>query len=533
MDLQKKKNYLEAVWQEIRFDILIQHKTVFFSTLLWGLAAHGYMFFNKFSWHDDLFYLEGVGATYTSGRWFLGVLGELVNITMGHNVSVPWFNGLAALLLVALGNVLLVEIFHLKKRISAFFVGGVMIVFPSLVTTYGYMFTVAYMMFSAFLAILGVYLAGALKKAYLGIPAGAICICLSLGIYQGYLPLAATVCLMAFLNNVIMEPESVLKRGGGFEKAVRWVLSLSFGLVSYFIVNNTILAVKGLVLTNYMGISNMGHTNLETLLGGIISAFKEFFVPVLGGRADLYMLASRKAYYVALVITVCLLVWHILQVWKKNRAASLLLFAAALCFPIAMNLQYLMGAAGVHGVMLYARVMIFVLPVVLNERLESCGNVLRKCSAGLVGGVLLYSCLFYTHYANMCYLQAEFQHSKEVSLMTTLATQIKSTKGYRKDLPIVYLNAQDIYSDSLKDSTDEELVKEFGIELEPYFRTFWVWKKGMRNWCGFYQEEITDEKQVSKIEAKKEVQDMPSYPTEGSIRIVDGVIVVKFDKPGQ
>ena len=115
------------------------------------------------------------------------------------------------------------------------------------------------------------------------------------------------------------------------------------------------------MLTNYMGISGMGHTNLKMLMKGTIAAFKEFFIPVLGGRADLYMLTIRKAYYVALVIIICLAAWHMLQVWKKNRAACLLLFAASLCFPVAMNLQYLMGAAGIHGVMLYARVMIFVL----------------------------------------------------------------------------------------------------------------------------------------------------------------------------
>ena len=168
MDGSKIKSSLGRIWDEIGFEIRDQHKTVLISTLIWGLVAHGYMFFNKFSWHDDMFYLKGVGATYTSGRWFLGFLGELVNKLMGQNVSVPLYNGLFALLFVALGNVLLVEIFHLKKRFSAFFLGGLMIVFPSLVTTYGYMFTVSYMMFSAFLAILGVYLAGVLRTAYLG-----------------------------------------------------------------------------------------------------------------------------------------------------------------------------------------------------------------------------------------------------------------------------------------------------------------------------------------------------------------------------
>lgn len=50
-------------------------KTVLLSALLFGLLAHGFCFFSKYSMHDDLRSLfHGVGATYESGRWFLGVL---------------------------------------------------------------------------------------------------------------------------------------------------------------------------------------------------------------------------------------------------------------------------------------------------------------------------------------------------------------------------------------------------------------------------------------------------------------------------
>ena len=50
----------------------------FFYSLLWGLAAHGLALTNVFAIHDNVHYFFSVGATYSSGRWFLGVLDELV-----------------------------------------------------------------------------------------------------------------------------------------------------------------------------------------------------------------------------------------------------------------------------------------------------------------------------------------------------------------------------------------------------------------------------------------------------------------------
>ena len=49
---QKKKTEEPVLKQwEIANYINRQHWVAFFSMLLWGLAAHGYMFLNKFSWH--------------------------------------------------------------------------------------------------------------------------------------------------------------------------------------------------------------------------------------------------------------------------------------------------------------------------------------------------------------------------------------------------------------------------------------------------------------------------------------------------
>ena len=50
------------------------------------------------------------------------------------------------------------------------------------------------------------------------------------------------------------------------------------------------------------------------------------------------------------------------------------------------------------------------------------------------------------------------------------------------------------------------------------------WRNYMRYWCGYTAHEVDSNLFIDR----PEVQTMPSYPAEGSIKVIDDVIVVKF-----
>ena len=101
-----------------------------------GLFAHGYMFANKLPNPDDLISLWGKGATYESGRWALPVLGMV-----DGSFSSPWMLGLLSLLLFSLAAMQLIEVLRLKSPLLCGLAGAVMIVFPTIVCMFAYMFT--------------------------------------------------------------------------------------------------------------------------------------------------------------------------------------------------------------------------------------------------------------------------------------------------------------------------------------------------------------------------------------------------------
>ena len=64
-----------------------------------GFLAHGYFFTNKISYHDDSCYYFGVGMTFGSGRWALGLIQKVMNKVGFLNYSSSWWNGGLCILL--------------------------------------------------------------------------------------------------------------------------------------------------------------------------------------------------------------------------------------------------------------------------------------------------------------------------------------------------------------------------------------------------------------------------------------------------
>ena len=97
-------------------------------SLLFGLAAHGLALTNVIAFHDNIHYFFSVGATYSSGRWFLGVLGSLFTRFFGApNCASPLFNGLICLILSGLSAWVLAEIMDVRSRSGLLLLSGLLV----------------------------------------------------------------------------------------------------------------------------------------------------------------------------------------------------------------------------------------------------------------------------------------------------------------------------------------------------------------------------------------------------------------------
>ena len=490
--------------------------------LTFGVFAHGSGLFNKFSWHDDIFSLFMTGTAIELGRWMLYVFSELEKWFFGNgHFSLPLFNGLVSILCVGISAGLMVTHFRIRSRGLSALVGAVMAVFPVVTSLFSFMYTIHYYMVALVMMTGGGLLICAEKSRWKPVVGVLLCGCAA-GVYQAFLP----IFLMMMLLDVIMRLVHQDEKTGAYIRLILLRLAEIAAVMGvYFGGNEYFLWAKNLQLKDYLGISSMAGGSPEQYLAGAVTAYREFFFPSHFTLWDMYPQAVFNLYRLMLALDAGLSCVLLVRLWKKNRIRALLLLAALALVPLGCNFIFVMSAE-VHSLMTYGMVMQMVGLACLAEWTEfpswpGCARLARRAAALL----LALASFMYIRYDNQCYMKAAFQQQEAISWNTTLVTRIESAEGFRDELPVAFLNRENMEDQNLY--TLEELQFLSLGTFEPDIRTYlndWAWQAFLARWCGF-EPRYAEETQVA---AWPEVEQMPRYPDDGSIRVIHDTIVVKF-----
>ena len=128
------------------------------STFFWGLISHGMALFNKYSLHEDISQLFGVGATFSSGRWMLDILHKAEVFFLGGSFSLPLINGLVSIFYISLCGCVIVKLLDIRKSVLIFALSGALITSPTITGLFGYMFTAPHYCLGYFMAASGALL---------------------------------------------------------------------------------------------------------------------------------------------------------------------------------------------------------------------------------------------------------------------------------------------------------------------------------------------------------------------------------------
>lgn len=464
--------------------------------------------------------LFAFGDTYNLGRWNLGLIEKISRFFLGGIYSTPFFNGIISILLIASSGCIIINLLQIRSKINAILLGAILVVYPAVTATFGFMFTAPPYFISLFLACLGVLITDKLKgKASFLI--GGCAISLSLGIYQAYFPVAVSLfVLMLIIKN--LEPQCDIVK-----LAIKYFLSALSGLVFYFILNKFFLVVTNTSLSSYQGISNMTNISFGSTASSILESYRSFFI--LYSTCYLGMNNGKIAKCAFLISIISIIMIGLIIILKSFRISlkrgiiSCGLFAL---LPLSINLiQVMVQHGNFHSLMVYTTVLILISPLVFIEKVGTNINYkLKSCWNCVVMFSMLAVIFFYSYYANIAYMKIDFVQSQSISYFTRLVTRIESTDGYRTDVPIAYINEDNkriSIPDLDKYNILQDLIPFSILPSDNYWTTY------MSRWCGF-SPKIVDGIATAKISSLSEVQDMPSYPDDGSIKIINDTLVVKF-----
>ncbi|MDE5746914.1 MAG: glucosyltransferase domain-containing protein [Acetatifactor sp.] len=507
------KNPTET-WNCIRKHCKREWKLAFFSSFLLGILIHMPIMLRDIPNHDGLASMYFDQNMITSGRWFLTVA-----CGISSYYTLPWLIGLLAMLYLGITSALLTEFLEVRQSWAVVLIGGLLVAFPSLASTFAYVFTMDGYMLAVLLAVLAVLLT---KKYRLGFLPGALCLACSLGIYQSYLPFAVLLCLYGVF--MIAASEGELQEKG--KKILRYVYMGGIGMAAYYGILRLLLLIQGKELASYQGIDGMGSAPWARIGSTVAQMYRDFLAFTLKGNVFVNNLFSWGAMIVlgvsSAVVLVCLC---LKKKWWKSVWFFVIIAVTAVGLPIAMNLILIISPdVTYHLLMRYQWVL---LPVCMVAAVSKYSEKMPWAAwLGLVCGLVL---LFnYGVTDQIAYSNLEKKYEKTYAYCVRLLDRIEQTPGYYQGIPIAMIGVVGDHSYPVTDLTEDVTAGMIGIGGDSLLYTGANYQAFIQNYLGATLN-ILPPKAMEEMYYSEAYREMESFPGADSIRIIDGVLYIKTE----
>ena len=507
----------DALLRRVRAFDWARLKWCFAATALCMLLAHGFAWFNLFPSHDGTILVFDADVVMLQlGRWV-----ELLYFRFVRGrINAPWLNGAFTIVWTSLAVYLVGKLLQLGKKatIALCAVFSTAISVTLLYATY-YDKTDLYAC-AMFLAVWGVYAVRRFRCRWWGVLFCSGCLCLAMGLYQGYIEFAIGLFLICLLRDCLTEDlawAEYLRRG------VTAVVSLLLGGVLYAVSLKVVLAYKHLELIDSdNGLQQMGRAGVADYLARLPGAYKQVFTTLLG-----YDVWNNRG--MRLATAVCLLLGLaclVLTLRKKSLRAAVQVVILLVLLPLGLNVVYLLSERHPTLLMLYPVYLVYAL-VLLLTGLEP--DTIPHSAAWLACLLCAFITVQNVIYANGAYTYRKLVYENTRAQVYTIMAKVEDLPGYVEgETPVVFsgdfTDSNFTYHNDLIRLYEEGETGLSGSAIT-YDGTIKWW---FGNIMGSSAKVVNTQAELDAWAENPAVQAMPSYPASGCIAMVDGAAVIKL-----
>ena len=507
----------DALLRRVRAFDWARLKWCFAATALCMLLAHGFAWFNLFPSHDGTILVFDADVVMLQlGRWV-----ELLYFRFVRGrINAPWLNGAFTIVWTSLAVYLVGKLLQLGKKatIALCAVFSTAISVTLLYATY-YDKTDLYAC-AMFLAVWGVYAVRRFRCRWWGVLFCSGCLCLAMGLYQGYIEFAIGLFLICLLRDCLTEDlawAEYLRRG------VTAVVSLLLGGVLYAVSLKVVLAYKHLELIDSdNGLQQMGRAGVADYLARLPGAYKQVFTTLLG-----YDVWNNRG--MRLATAVCLLLGLaclVLTLRKKPLRAAVQVVILLVLLPLGLNVVYLLSEKHPTLLMLYPVYLVYAL-VLLLTGLEP--DTIPHSAAWLACLLCAFITVQNVIYANGAYTYRKLVYENTRAQVYTIMAKVEDLPGYVEgETPVVFsgdfTDSNFTYHNDLIRLYEEGETGLSGSAIT-YDGTIKWW---FGNIMGSSAKVVNTQAELDAWAENPAVQAMPSYPASGCIAMVDGAAVIKL-----
>ena len=513
---------------------------VFLTTFIVASIIYAYSYNNYIPAYDAIGIYGGTGGTASSGRWFISLFFDKICKFFGFYYVIPQTNLIAGYIFIAISAYCLISIFDIENKLHIVIISILYIASPAIADLVAWYYTFHAYCFALFLASASIYIYLKFEQKIPKYVISYILLILSLAIYQAFLPIVTTILICKII--LYIYDKSVTKEFI-FKKILSYILFLIVGIILYIISCRIYFYITGSTVSGYANMSN-----------SIVPKYnlKEFALAFAKAFAIPFALAGRKfgALNDTLISKICISGYLILLVVtlfskmkNKDNSMKILLLLLYISLPVSCCLFKFMDPDSAPHRITFSIILMFIVPLILFK--DEFENRIIKLFNILI--ILITINIIFNDLGASYNL---YNGSKLIEHYTNqVATQIKSVEGYKADMKVAMIGGKYGYdktvfqgvntNDAHNHGAVYSIFAEYHYKKKLFFSVFANYQYEEPEYVKFRDEASVDySKNVyycldndyrgMLYSTDKRIMEMPSYPDSGSIKIIDGVVVVKF-----
>lgn len=499
-----------------------EYKIAFVSTFVIAMLIHIYKFTNTLLNHDSLYNYYSDQNMLGSGRWALSAA-----CGISSYYDLPWINGLLSCVFIALTVVVIVALFKLENPVLIGLVGALIVSAPGITQTFFYIFTADGYMIAMLLAALAVYFSRIEEKRKGMWLLSGVCVCVSCGIYQAYVSFALILAICYFIDVLLCD---TYDKKECFKWILRQAIIYILSLAAYYAIWKICMHFSGTAANDYLGISQVGKISMGLLVHGL----KESVVNVIIYFLQCNVFDHGLTFYGVLsileltVLAVGLVIACVKSgIFKRKWAFILLVLCLVAIIPFACIWNFTSSELSYRSMMLQSLSLLFVLTALLYEKWA------RTTAKNAVCLFLVMIVFSYAVMTNISYYYLNMNNERTYADGVEMMVEIHNMQDeYEFDKIAVVGRAENAVYEDIDPETNK---------LQPVGRvnSFLGLSKNTLMYDSdhviLYLEatfgldlEVVDREERNRLLDTDEVRNMNSWPSDGSLKVIDGTLVLKL-----
>lgn len=510
----------DIILNKIKEKITKEEKIAIITTLIFGLINNYNFISTKGIAPDSLaidIFHKANKWEISLGRWGISFLDTIRGGFVDRFIII-----LLCMFFLALSSMFIVKTFKIKNKMSILILSAIIGVAPQFTETYMFIYCADSYCFAMLLSVLAVYFLNKSSENRIYYLFAFLCVIFSSALYQAYLGVLISLALILSIKN-LFNNEDIKSE---ILKLIKNIVAIFIGIVSYYLITKILLKINGLELVSYKGANGVGIELIKALPKSIVQCYKDFFNFFFGNNI-IYNSAWKRIYInsilfiVSFISTICIFTRNKLD---KKFIRILIMTGIIALLPICMNIMDIIAPTTHINLVTGPGILttIVLLAVIYNNLENKTLENVIKYSLILLSFILIITFILGN---NITYIARQDTFNNYYTISNNIYNRVTLLEGYSKEQKwlfsdVIYYNSKYKAKANGFISNDNETWKNYGgcSELN---------KKFYDKYLGIDIGLCSYEK-YKEITQTKEFKNMPIYPDDGSIAIIDNVVVIKI-----